>query len=131
MLSTSNPLESARCSVHAARWTLDQAVNFVLSNLELMRGGEIFVPKLEKTSIVQLVRILARREDFPLKITAIRPGERMRPIALSSPCTYAARDAFIHPPDHHHTRVHTRLFGHTQARTHTRTRARTHSRSSP
>ena len=74
-------LESARCSVHAARWTLDQAVNFVLSNLELMRGGEIFVPKLEKTSIVQLVRILARREDFPLKITAIRPGERMRPIA--------------------------------------------------
>ena len=81
MLSTSNPLESARCSVHAARWTLDQAVNFVLSNLELMRGGEIFVPKLEKTSIVQLVRILARREDFPLKITAGRPGERMRPIA--------------------------------------------------
>lgn len=57
--------------------TLEQAVNFVLSNLELMRGGEIFVPKLEKTSIVQLVRILARREDFPLKITAIRPGEKI------------------------------------------------------
>ena len=74
-------LPSQRCMWHAAMacCALRQAVNFVLSNLELMRGGEIFVPKLEKTSIVRLVRILAKRDDFPVKITAIRPGERTRP----------------------------------------------------
>src|SRR5579872_6149325 len=34
--------------------TLNQGVNFVLSSMELMRGGEIFVPKIPSTSIVDM-----------------------------------------------------------------------------
>src|SRR5215468_10708653 len=38
--------------------TLTQGVNFVLSSMELSRGGEIFVPKIPSTTIVDLASLL-------------------------------------------------------------------------
>src|SRR5678816_416592 len=38
--------------------TLTQGVNFVLSSMEMMRGGEIFVPKIPSTTIVDLASLL-------------------------------------------------------------------------
>ncbi|HEY4125196.1 MAG TPA: UDP-N-acetylglucosamine 4,6-dehydratase (inverting), partial [Rhizomicrobium sp.] len=38
--------------------TLSQGVNFVLSSMEMTRGGEIFVPKIASTTIVDLASLL-------------------------------------------------------------------------
>ncbi|MFC6196696.1 UDP-N-acetylglucosamine 4,6-dehydratase (inverting) [Ponticaulis profundi] len=55
--------------------TLDQGVNFVLSSLELMKGGEIFVPKIPSTTVVDLAKSIA--PSLPHKIIGIRPGEKL------------------------------------------------------
>ncbi|HXG51802.1 MAG TPA: UDP-N-acetylglucosamine 4,6-dehydratase (inverting) [candidate division Zixibacteria bacterium] len=55
--------------------TLEQAVQFVLSCLERMRGGEIFVPKIPSMKIVDLARALA--PECRLEVVGIRPGEKL------------------------------------------------------
>jgi len=55
--------------------TLEQGVNFVLSSLELMHGGEIFVPKIPSTTVVDLARSVA--PHLPHKFVGIRPGEKL------------------------------------------------------
>ncbi|MAI90538.1 UDP-N-acetylglucosamine 4,6-dehydratase (inverting) [Ponticaulis sp.] len=55
--------------------TLDQGVNFVLSSLELMQGGEIFVPKIPSTTVVELAKSVA--PHLPHKVIGIRPGEKL------------------------------------------------------
>lgn len=55
--------------------TLDQAVRFVHSSLEMMQGGEIFVPKIPSMRIVDLAR--AMFPNAQLKIIGIRPGEKL------------------------------------------------------
>ena len=55
--------------------TLQQGVNFVLSNFEIMRGGEIFVPKIPSMKITEMARALA--PELPHRIVGIRPGEKL------------------------------------------------------
>jgi UDP-N-acetylglucosamine 4,6-dehydratase/5-epimerase len=55
--------------------TLTQGVNFVLSSMELARGGEIFVPKIPSTTITGLARLLG--PHLEQKIVGIRPGEKL------------------------------------------------------
>ncbi len=55
--------------------TLTQGVNFVLSSMEMMRGGEIYVPKIASTSITDLARIIS--PTLAQKIVGIRPGEKL------------------------------------------------------
>jgi UDP-N-acetylglucosamine 4,6-dehydratase len=62
--------------------TLDQGVNFVLSCLELMRGGEVFVPKITASTITDLARIMA--PDLPTKVIGIRPGEKLHEAMISA-----------------------------------------------
>jgi UDP-N-acetylglucosamine 4,6-dehydratase/5-epimerase len=60
--------------------TLDQGVNFVLSSLVLMEGGEIFVPKIPSMRMTELARTLA--PDLPQQIIGIRPGEKLHEIMV-------------------------------------------------
>ena len=55
--------------------TLEQGVNFVLSSLEMMKGGEIFVPKIPSMKITDLATVIA--PDIPHKTVGIRPGEKL------------------------------------------------------
>jgi len=55
--------------------TLTQGVNFVLSSMEMTRGGEIFVPKIASTTIVDLASLLG--PNVGQKIVGIRPGEKL------------------------------------------------------
>ncbi|WP_085909932.1 UDP-N-acetylglucosamine 4,6-dehydratase (inverting) [Kiloniella majae] len=55
--------------------TLDQGVNFVLSCLEMMRSGEIFVPKIPSMRIVDLAKCMAPNLEH--KVVGIRPGEKL------------------------------------------------------
>ncbi len=54
--------------------TIDQAVNFVLSSIDNMRGGEIFVPKLPSINIMKIAETINPKAE--IKIIGIRPGEK-------------------------------------------------------
>ena len=79
--------------------TLDQSVDFVISSLTLMRGGETFVPKLPSFYIIDLAKAIAPK--LPIKIIGIRPGEKIDEILCSrdeAHCTYEFEDYYIVMP---------------------------------
>ncbi len=61
--------------------TLDQGVAFVLSSLERMHGGEIFVPKIPSMNIMDLAAAIA--PGCNTKVTGIRPGEKLHEVMIS------------------------------------------------
>ena len=60
--------------------TLEQGVNFVLSSLAMMKGSEIFVPKIPSLTTVALAQAMA--PHLPHKIIGIRPGEKLHEIMV-------------------------------------------------
>jgi UDP-N-acetylglucosamine 4,6-dehydratase len=62
--------------------TLDQGVAFVLSGLETMRGGEVFVPKIPSMKVTDLAEALAPGK--PTRVVGIRPGEKLHEMMISS-----------------------------------------------
>lgn len=54
--------------------TLEQGVRFVLKTIEIMAGGEIFVPKIPSMKILDLAKVIA--PDAKIKTIGIRPGEK-------------------------------------------------------
>lgn len=55
--------------------TLDQGVSFVLSSLAMMKGGEIFVPKIPSMKITEMAKALA--PHLKQHFVGIRPGEKL------------------------------------------------------
>ena len=55
--------------------TLEQAVDFVVTSLELMEGGEVFVPRIPSMRITDLAEALS--PGVPHRIVGIRPGEKV------------------------------------------------------
>ena len=55
--------------------TLEQGVMFVLNCLDMMRGGEVFIPKIPSMRITDLIKIIA--PNARLKEIGIRPGEKL------------------------------------------------------
>jgi UDP-N-acetylglucosamine 4,6-dehydratase len=60
--------------------TLPQGVDFVLSSLSLMKGGEIFVPKIPSMRTADLAKALA--PQLPHRIVGIRPGEKLHEVMV-------------------------------------------------
>src|SRR5665213_2831332 len=60
--------------------TLTQGVNFVLSSMEMTQGGEIFVPKIPSTTIVDLASAVA--PNLPHRMVGIRPGEKQHEVMV-------------------------------------------------
>ncbi|MDB2548545.1 UDP-N-acetylglucosamine 4,6-dehydratase (inverting) [Paracoccaceae bacterium] len=80
--------------------TLSQGVNFVLSSISLMVGGEIFVPKLPSMRVVDVARALAPEIDHVL--VGIRPGEKLHEIMINrddARLTLDYNDRYIIQPD--------------------------------
>jgi UDP-N-acetylglucosamine 4,6-dehydratase len=61
--------------------TLEQAVEFVLSSIPLVRGGETFVPRIPSMRIVDLAAAMA--PDAERRVTGIRPGEKLHEVLLT------------------------------------------------
>ena len=61
---------------------MTDAVNLVLRGLELMTGGEIFIPKLPTTDIETLAEAVA--PGIPRTTVGIRPGEKLHETLISS-----------------------------------------------
>jgi UDP-N-acetylglucosamine 4,6-dehydratase/5-epimerase len=76
--------------------TLSQGVNFVLSSMEMARGGEIFVPKIPSTTITDLASLVCPK--LGQKIVGIRPGEKLHETMIpadDSRWTVEIEDRFV------------------------------------
>ncbi|MGZ6049809.1 MAG: UDP-N-acetylglucosamine 4,6-dehydratase (inverting) [Phenylobacterium sp.] len=62
--------------------TLTEGVDFVLSSLGEMHGGEIFVPKIPSMKMTDLAAAMA--PNLPIKVVGIRPGEKLHEIMISA-----------------------------------------------
>jgi UDP-N-acetylglucosamine 4,6-dehydratase len=82
--------------------TLDQAVAFTITCIDMMRGGEIFVPKIPSMRITDLTTALA--PDMPTKIVGIRPGEKLHELMITehnAPTTLDMGDRYVIEPEWH------------------------------
>ncbi len=61
--------------------TLEQGINFVLSSLEMMVGGEVFIPKLPSMNIMNLVKAI--NPEAKIEIIGIRPGEKIHELLIT------------------------------------------------
>jgi UDP-N-acetylglucosamine 4,6-dehydratase len=61
--------------------TLDQGVQFVISCIERMHGGEVFVPKIPSMSIADLAAAIAPQCE--IEKIGIRPGEKLHEALIS------------------------------------------------
>jgi UDP-N-acetylglucosamine 4,6-dehydratase len=82
--------------------TLNEGVDFVLSSLSMMTGGEIFVPKIPSMKMTDLAAAMA--PNLPIKVVGIRPGEKLHEMMISADDTrstvdlgdrYAIEPAFV------------------------------------
>ncbi len=61
--------------------SLEQSANFVLQCTDLMRGGEIFVPKIPSAKLMDIVQALDKKAKT--KVVGVRPGEKIHEILCS------------------------------------------------
>jgi UDP-N-acetylglucosamine 4,6-dehydratase len=80
--------------------SLNQAVAFVIQCIELMLGGEIFVPKIPSMRVVDLAKAIA--PQCAQQIIGIRPGEKLHEVLLTPEESWQAlefdRYYIIKPP---------------------------------
>ena len=79
--------------------TLEKSVHFVISCLDKMCGGEIFVPKLPSIKIIDIAKSLV--PNSKIKIIGIRPGEKINEILVpkdDSNFTYESKNYYIITP---------------------------------
>ncbi|WP_174441760.1 UDP-N-acetylglucosamine 4,6-dehydratase (inverting) [Azospirillum formosense] len=79
--------------------TLQHGVDFVVSCIAMMQGGEIFVPKIPSMRITDLARAMA--PQLPHKPVGIRPGEKLHEVMITeddSRQTFELPDRFVIEP---------------------------------
>jgi UDP-N-acetylglucosamine 4,6-dehydratase len=78
---------------------LEQGVRFVIKCIEQMQGGEVFVPKIPSTSVLDLAKAIA--PDAEMEFIGIRPGEKLHEMLISrdeSRNTLELNDMFVVQP---------------------------------
>lgn len=61
--------------------TLEQAVEFVISCAGIMKGGEVFVPRIPSMKVTDLARVVA--PQCSIRFTGVRPGEKLHETLIS------------------------------------------------
>lgn len=81
-------------------WPMSEAVNFVLSVVRDMRGGEIFVPKLQGYSIAAKASEVA--PDSPHEVIGLRGTEKLHEAMISAdePHVWELSDRYVLIPDY-------------------------------
>ena len=81
--------------------TIDQGVRFVVNSIEVMHGGEIFVPKIPSMKLVDLAETIA--PGCEVEFIGIRPGEKLHEALVSEDearNTVELPDMFVIQPAH-------------------------------
>ena len=79
--------------------TIQHGIEFVLSSLSMMQGGEIFVPKIPSMKITDLAKALA--PNVPHDSVGIRPGEKLHEIMITcddARSTLELKDRYVIQP---------------------------------
>ena len=82
--------------------SLKQGVNFVISCIERMQGGEVFVPKIPSMKIMDVAKAIA--PECEIVYVGIRPGEKLHETLISldeARQTYELTDRFVIMPAYH------------------------------
>ncbi len=69
--------------------SVDEAIDFVISSLKLMQGGELFIPKIPSMKVIDLAKAIAPRAK--IEEVGIRSGEKMHESLI---CSDEALNAF-------------------------------------
>ena len=80
--------------------TLEQGIDLVRRGISLMRGGEIFIPRISSASVMDLASVLAPKAKR--KIIGIRPGEKLHEVLITpeeARHTRESGDLFIIMPE--------------------------------
>lgn len=79
--------------------TLEQGVRFVIKCTEQMHGGEVFVPKIPSTRIIDLAKVIAPQAE--IEVIGIRPGEKLHEVLINTDearATVELDDMFVVQP---------------------------------
>ena len=79
--------------------SIEDAVKFVLDSLEMMEGGELYVPRIPSMKIVDLARAVSPESTF--EEIGMRPGEKLHEEMISSDDsrrTIILKDRFVVTP---------------------------------
>jgi len=82
--------------------TLDQGVEFVIKCIELMHGGEVFIPKIPSMRVMDLAKAIA--PESKIRFIGIRPGEKLHEVLISEEearHTLEFDDVFVIEPQYH------------------------------
>ena len=72
--------------------SLDQAVDTVFAALKDAKRGETLVPEAPAATVLNIAKALIGEQDIEIKITGIRPGEKMHEIMVSEEeCNHTVR----------------------------------------
>ena len=93
--------EKGRLTITDERMTrfwlsLEQGARFVIRCIELMKGGEVFVPKIPSMKVIDLAKAVAPEAE--IEIIGIRPGEKLHEVLISrdeSRSTIEMEDMFV------------------------------------
>ena len=81
--------------------TLEQGVKFVVKCTSIMKGGEIFIPKIPSTKVTDLADAIA--PNIKRKIVGIRPGEKLAEVLITNEearHTKEYDDYYVIEPEH-------------------------------
>jgi len=81
--------------------TQEQAVRFIISCIEKMKGGEIFVPKIPSMKIIDLAAVIAPK--CKKEVIGIRPGEKINEVLLTEEEVHHTKEFdnyFVVEPEH-------------------------------
>ena len=79
--------------------SIESAVKFVIDSLEMMTGGELYVPKIPSMKIIDLAKAISPNSE--IYETGIRPGEKLHEEMISeddSRRTYILEDRYVVTP---------------------------------
>lgn len=82
--------------------TLEEGVQFVISCLDRMQGGEVFVPRIPSMRITDLADAIA--PGVTSEVVGIRPGEKLHEVLLTEDEARHATEFdshFVIEPEHH------------------------------
>lgn len=63
--------------------SLEQAVDTVLAAIKTAKAGETLVPDAPSATVINIAKALIGKRDIEIKITGIRPGEKLHEIMVS------------------------------------------------
>lgn len=76
--------------------TLDQSIDLIQKTILDGKSGEIWIPNIKSMRILDLAEIFSEKFNKPIKVTGIRPGEKLHEDLISPPESIRTRKLAEH-----------------------------------